>query len=60
MGIKTIEEAIALPEVDFIDLLGTPLMGEGFQGDDICSFVDTDGIAKTIELTPNGYVKVAL
>jgi hypothetical protein len=58
MGVKTIEEAEALPEVSFLELLQLKLGPDGIDGDDICAFVDSDGQMWRIESTENGLVKV--
>ena len=59
----TLEKAKALREILASDM--NYMGGGGLHGDDICSFVDTDGVVKSVECiraTPDGpdeWVKVA-
>lgn len=63
-GVKTIEAARALQEIDFLALMGSPLAGplatSGIAGDDIIMFVDADGRAMQVVETAEGPRKMEL
>jgi len=57
MGVRTIEEAHALPEIDRAELLTQPLGAEGMDGQDIACFMQ-DGVAYEVVSTRDGWRKV--
>lgn len=56
MGVKSIDQAAALPEIEFEPMEG-PIVGAGIAGDDIILFVDRDGRVMKVVETPDGLRK---
>lgn len=55
--IKTIEQALSLPEMFFSELLEMGIGPYKLEDDDIVCFTDADGRSMRVEYTKNGPVK---
>lgn len=61
MGVKSRDEAVALPEIDRLAFLESAWFDStGIAGDDIIMFVDDDGVSKEVVETKEGLRKVRM
>lgn len=59
-GIKTQEQAEALPEITDDEYMSGPLPLGGLEGDDIMLFIDRDGRSMRVVPTENGFAKLEM